>query len=484
MFNVILATDSSSGIGKNGTLPWSFKEDMKIFKHFTSNDTLESPVVIMGRKTLESLPKCFLPNRHNIVITTKKFDDLSNFLKHSIETNKIDIANSFPEALCIANKYTSNNIWVIGGAEIYNLAFRNKNINQIYLTTIDDSFDCDTFVKLPPVKNIIYEKFMTEKNRHNTKEYNLKFTIYEPQLTAEQQYLNLIDEIIDKGNERETRNATVLSLFGKELKFDVSKTFPLLTTKKMFLRGIVEELLFFIRGDTDTTKLSEKSVRIWEGNTSQEFLDKMNFDYPVGEMGPMYGYQWRFFNKLYPDGCRNDTFSQCDCCTNNGDGIDQLKNLINEIKTNPHSRRLLMTDFNPAQASEGVLYPCHSLILQFYVEEINDIKYLSVKMYQRSADVFLGLPFNIASTTILLYIIAQLTGCKPKEVNITLGDCHIYSCHLEQVMRQLKRQPFQEPQFKIPQFTTLEEFENASWHDGFVLLNYEHHPGIKAQMVA
>lgn len=463
-FNVILACDKLQGIGKSNSLPWHFKKDFKFFKNLTSNSLLEDlPVVIMGRKTMESLPKKFLPNRHNIVISSKTKDEL-----FPDGNDNVSVVNNFNLALEIADNKTNNNVWVIGGSQIYDIAFRHKCINEIYITEIDGCFDCDTTVQLPEINKIVYEKYFTDTNTVDNQEYNLKLTVYKPQLTAEQQYLNLMDDILLNGNERQTRNAVVTSLFGKELKFDVSNSFPLLTTKKMFLRGIVEELLFFIRGETDTTKLSDKGVRIWEGNTSQDFLDKMNFDYPVGEMGPMYGYQWRFFNKPY----NQDT-----------GGIDQLKNLIEEIKTNPHSRRLLMTDFNPSQVHEGVLYPCHSLILQFYVEEVDNTKYLSVKMYQRSADVFLGLPFNIASTTILLYIIAQLTGSKPKEVNITLGDCHIYECHIEQVMRQLSRTPFAEPKLKIPQFTTLEEFENASWDD-FVLINYECHKGIKAQMVA
>jgi|SaaInlStandDraft_6_1057023.scaffolds.fasta_scaffold00865_21 dihydrofolate reductase/thymidylate synthase len=480
MFNVIVVTDNSYGIGINNTLPWSFKEDMKLFKHFTSNDILEPPVVIMGRKTLESLPNNFLPNRHNIVITRSKLDDLNNKLKLNIKKHKIDTVNDFSQALTIANKYSKNNIWVIGGADIYKMACLNENINHIYLTQIDSTFDCDTYIKLPPIKNIIYEKTFVDKNRINTNIYNLKFTIYEPELTAEQQYLRLINEIILNGNKRETRNATVISLFGKELNFNVTNKFPLLTTKKMFLRGIVEELLFFIRGETDTIKLSEKGIRIWEGNTSVEFLNQMKEkndifkNYKVGDMGPMYGYQWRNYGKLY----YNSIYNQC-CKCNDDKSIDQLQNLIKDIKSNPHSRRLLMTDYNPLQVNEGVLFPCHSLILQFYVEN----EYLSVKMYQRSADIFLGLPFNIASTTILLYIIAQLTGYTPKDVNITLGDCHIYCDHLNQVERQLKRNPYEEPHFKIPQFKNLEDVENSQWSD-FELLNYNCHPGIKAQMIA
>ena len=233
----------------------------------------------------------------------------------------------------------------------------------------------------------------------------------------------------------------------------------------MFLRGIIEELLFFIRGDTNTKLLSDKKIRIWEGNTSKEFLSKSNLNYNEGEMGPMYGYQWRYFNKPYN-------------CNTKEKGIDQLSNLIEEIKSNPNSRRLLMTDFNPSQVNEGVLYPCHSLILQFYVEDKN----LSVKMYQRSADLFLGLPFNIASTTLLLYIIAKLTDLNPKNVCITLGDCHIYEEHIEQVKTQLKRIPYELPTMNIPNFKNLDKVCKSRYED-YKLENYNHHTGIKAQMI-
>jgi thymidylate synthase len=227
----------------------------------------------------------------------------------------------------------------------------------------------------------------------------------------------------------------------------------------MFWKGIVEELLFFIRGDTDTTILSTKGIKIWEGNTSRVFLDKLGFtDYPVGMIGPMYGYQWRNFN---------------------GQGIDQLQKIINEIKTDPYSRRILMTDFNPAQVDLGVLYPCHSIILQFYVE--NDI--LSCSMYQRSNDIFLGNGFNIASTSLLLHIISQLTNLKAGKVNLIMGDYHIYDLHYEHVLTQLKRTPFDLPKLIMKPFETLEQVEKSVFED-YKITDYESHSVIKAQMVA
>lgn len=518
MFNVILATDIRGGIGRMGQLPWKFTEDLKYFKHMTTNPVKKN-VVIMGRKTLQSFNRVVgkytessdgiiidnyspLPNRINIIISR---DDRMS------QNEEIYYVKSFDKALEKAYSFNSD-IWVIGGSEIYDMAFRHQDLNNIYLTKIDGDFDCDTFVNVPN-HTIISENVIRAENKETNKYHNIRFSELKPIYTAEQQYLKLLNKVLKTGKMRETRNGKTLSIFSEELKFDVSERFPLLTTKKMFLRGIIEELLFFIRGDTDTTKLSDKGVRIWEGNTSREFLDNMGFnDYKVGEMGPMYGYQWRFFNKIYNKlncqifknymferrhndfnnwqyvidrsdyfwedfiiDCKNEHMNCPECC----EYVDQFKNLIELIKKDKHSRRLLMTDFNPLQASEGVLFPCHSLILQFYCQDDK----LSVKMYQRSADLFLGLPFNIASTTLLLYIVAKLVDMNPGYVSITLGDCHIYADHTEQVKRQLSRTPYREPTMTVKDFTSIKKVENGTVDD-FVLSDYECHKGIKATMIA
>ena len=290
-------------------------------------------------------------------------------------------------------------------------------------------------------------------------------------------YLDILKDVLETGEKRMTRNGTTYSKFFKTLSFNMDDGFPLITTKKMFWKGVVEELLFFIRGDTNTNILSDKGVKIWESNTRLEFLDFMGLDYKEGEMGPMYGYQWRKFNKPYNVSC--DTL--CDTLQDNG--IDQLKYIINEIKTNPTSRRILMTDFNPSQVNQGVLYPCHSIVIQFYVENSNTVPILSCSMYQRSSDLFLGEPFNIASTSLLLCIVSQLVGLKPGMVHLILGDCHIYDEHIDAVKEQLSRVPLKLCKLKIKEFTTLEQVEMAVLND-FILEDYISHPAIKAKMIA
>ncbi len=448
MFNIILATDENNGIGKNKTIPWTNSLDLKLFKSLTESNIL-TKIVIMGHNTMKSLKNGYLKNRINIVITTE------------INENYINVSD-FDKALEIAYSIVGKDpsrIWVIGGGLIYKIAFNHSDLNLIYHSQIAGNYECDVTIKLPCYE-IISKEIMSQENN------SVIFRVLKRINNAEYSYLQLLKDTLINGKLRPTRNANTLSLFGRELVFNVTHNFPLLTTKKMFLKGIVEELLFFIRGETDTNKLMEKGINIWKGNTNREFLDNLGLDYKEGMMGPMYGYQWRFFGKPYNE-------------MNSNHSIDQLKNIIETLKNDPNSRRLIMTDFNPAMVDQGVLYPCHSLIIQFYVENHK----LSIKMYQRSADLFLGLPFNIASTTLLLYIVAKLVNMTPDNVHITLGDCHIYDAHIDAVKEQLSRECFDLPKLIIPDFKTLEEVENSNYTD-YKLENYNSHPPIKAPMIA
>ncbi len=454
MFNIILATDENDGLGHNNKIPWNIPEDMELFKSLTSSCGLNK-VIIMGHNTSKSFKNGYLKNRINIVVTRQNIQS----------TESINYVSNLDEALNLAYSFVGKDpsrVWVIGGAQLYNSAIYHPDLHLIYHSRINNNYNCDIKFKLPDCNVLSTDKFN-----------NFTLNILKPKLNAEHLYLHLINEVIKTGGKRQTRNGITYSLFGKELVFNVTNNFPLLTTKKMFLKGIVEELLFFIRGDTDTNKLMDKGINIWKGNTTREFLDNLGLDYKEGMMGPMYGYQWRFFGKPYNNHNYNETHY-----------VDQFKLLIDTLKTDPNSRRLLMTDFNPSMVNEGVLYPCHSLILQFYVNKTDKgYNKLSVKMYQRSADLFLGLPFNIASTSLLLYIVAKLVNMVPDMVHITLGDCHIYEQHLDAVKEQLSRQPYNLPKLIIPDFKTIEEVELSTFAD-YKLEDYNSHTTIKAQMIA
>jgi thymidylate synthase len=292
-------------------------------------------------------------------------------------------------------------------------------------------------------------------------------------------YLDILRDLITKGNERQTRNSITKSLFSRNLTFDLKNSFPLLTTKKMFFRGIFEELMFFIRGNTNTKILEEKGVKIWKDNTTRTFLDNVGLNhYQEGDMGPMYGYQLRFFNANYKD-CNDNYLNK---------GVDQLKYVIDTILKDPFSRRIIMTTFNPVQVNEGCLFPCHSLMIQFYIREENDIYYLSQQNYIRSNDIFLGNPYNIASFALMSYLlchhlnyITKSNKYKPDMLYITLGDYHLYKDHYEAAQEQINRTPYPFPQLNIKNYhDNIEDYE----YEDIEMLNYMSHPAIKTKMIA
>jgi thymidylate synthase len=443
--NVILAVDKLFGIGLNGKLPWNIKDELNIFKEKTSNS-----IVIMGRKTIEHLPK--LKNRIIFGISNEYIELMNDHFKNDKD---IRFFSNFEEAFEEA-KTLNKKIFVAGGSKLYNYIFENyKNQIKLHISFINEEYYCDAYFNKNNLEDFYIDK---EIIFENFKHYEMKYIKH-----GEWQYINLIKDLLKNGERRVGRNAETISDFCKHLKFDLREGFPLLTTKKMFLKGIIEELLFFIRGETNSKILEEKGINIWKGNTNREFLDANGFkDRKEGEMGPMYGFQWRFFNSEYSLG-----------------GVDQIKNIINEIKTNPASRRILLTTYNPSQVNLGVLYPCHSIIIQFYVQNT----FLDMFCYNRSSDAGLGLPFNIASSSLLLMIIAKLTNLTPRYFNISLGDVHIYSNHIEPIKQQIERISYSFPTIKLPEFSILEEVEKLTYKD-FSLENYNSHTSIKMEMIA
>lgn len=288
----------------------------------------------------------------------------------------------------------------------------------------------------------------------------------------EEGYLFGLKEVLEKGELRKTRNSNTISLFGLKLDFDISESFPLLTTKKVYWKGVVEELLWFLKGDTNSKHLEEKNINIWKGNSSREFLDSVSLnDYEEGECGPIYGFQWRHFNAEYKGSNINYE----------GKGVDQLQNCIDLINNDPKSRRIFMSAWNPEQLDQMCLPPCH-VSYQFYVSEKDE---LSCILYQRSGDMFLGVPFNIASVSLLVYIIAFITNKKPKKVTLMIGDAHIYEDHIEQVKIQLNRKPY-----KLPKLNIKDKHENNRknineyTYDDFEIIDYQFHPTIPAKMIA
>jgi thymidylate synthase len=260
------------------------------------------------------------------------------------------------------------------------------------------------------------------------------------------QYLDLMKHVLEHGTRKDDRTGTgTLSVFGYQMRFDLSKGFPLITTKRLHLKSIIYELLWFLRGESNIKFLTENGVTIWN-----EWADKQ------GELGPVYGVQWRCWRTV------------------DGRIIDQLSNVIEQIKTNPNSRRLIVSAWNVGDLDRMALQPCH-ISFQFYVADGK----LSCQMYQRSADIFLGVPFNIASYALLTMMVAQVCGLKPGELIHTLGDAHLYFNHLEQARLQIARDPYPLPQMTLnPSVKTIFDFK----YEDFELVNYQSHPHIKAQV--
>jgi len=260
------------------------------------------------------------------------------------------------------------------------------------------------------------------------------------------QYLDLLQRIVNEGTRKEDRTGTgTLSVFGHQMRFNLEEGFPLLTTKKLHLKSIIYELLWFLKGDTNVKYLQENGVRIWN-----EWADEN------GELGPVYGHQWR----SWPD--------------YNGGHIDQIQDIVNALKNNPNSRRMIVSAWNVAEVDQMALPPCHCLF-QFYVANGK----LSLQLYQRSADTFLGIPFNIASYALLTMMMAQVSGLKPGDFIHTTGDTHLYLNHLEQAKEQLKRTPRTLPRMVInPNVTSIFDFK----YDDFTLEGYDPLPHIKAEV--
>ena len=283
----------------------------------------------------------------------------------------------------------------------------------------------------------------------------------------ESQYINLIKHILKNGISKDDRTGIgTLSIFSYNMTFNLRESFPLLTTKKVYWKGVVEELLWFISGSTDSNVLKEKGVRIWEGNSSREFLDSQGLShYDQGDIGAGYGFQWRHFGAKYTN--MYDSYE--------GQGVDQLKDVIYKIKNTPDDRRIIMSAWNPTDLDKMALPPCH-IFVQFWVD--SNKKELHSQMYQRSCDVGLGVPFNIASYALLTCIIAKLCDLTPGDFHYCMGDTHIYKNHIDAIKLQITRDPYDFPKINIKDITDIDNIK----FDDIELIDYKYYENIKMNM--
>jgi dihydrofolate reductase/thymidylate synthase len=485
--HLIAAVGASDEYGLEGRLPWGRLEaDLKHFSHVTrrTTDPGRRNAVIMGRGTWVSIPSTYrpLPGRLNIVISSQ--------LKVSGDHPDLMVVRSLEEALKAIDTHGSVETgFMIGGPSLMVKIVKSypHRCERLFLTRIHANFIADVYFPTnqilqifgpersatpivdPPTKIEFtistYENPTYESARATSSSSSLSSSLSSPH--EEYQYLNLIREILAVGIPRGDRTGVgTLAVFGKQMKFSLRNgQFPLLTTKQTFFRGIAEELFWFISGSTNANILGAKGVHIWDANGSRDFLDARGFtDRAVGDLGPVYGYQWRHFGAPYKDMDTDYT----------GQGIDQLADVIDKIKRNPTDRRIIMSAWNPADLHLMALPPCH-MFVQFFVANGE----LSSLLYQRSCDMGLGVPFNIASYALLTCMIAHVCGLKPGDFIHTLGDTHIYLNHIDPIREQLQREPFPFPRIELdPAITSIDAFR---W-EHIKLHNYRSHPRIKMEM--
>uniref|UniRef100_A0A5B7AZB7 Bifunctional dihydrofolate reductase-thymidylate synthase n=1 Tax=Davidia involucrata TaxID=16924 RepID=A0A5B7AZB7_DAVIN len=483
-YQVVVAATRDMGIGKDEKLPWRLPSDLKFFKDVTvtTSDHVKKNAVIMGRKTWESIPLEHrpLPGRLNVVLTRSGSFDIAtaeNVVICGSMASALELLAASPYCLSIEK------VFVIGGGQILREALNAPGCDAIHITEIETDIECDTFIpavdasvfhpwysSFPLVENNIRYSFTTYvRVRNPTVEplgqtnglmsdscsdakFEVKKFSFLPKMIFEKHeeylYLRLVKDIISNGAPRDDRTGTgTLSKFGCQMRFNLRKSFPLLS------------------GSTNAKVLQEKGIHIWDGNASRDYLDSIGLvDREEGDLGPVYGFQWRHFGARYTDMHADYT----------GHGFDQLLDVIGKIKNNPDDRRIILSAWNPSDLKLMALPPCH-MFAQFYVANGE----LSCQMYQRSADMGLSVPFNIASYALLTCMIAHVCDLVPGDFVHVIGDAHVYNTHVRPLQEQLQKLPKPFPILKInPQKKDIDSFVAAD----FELVGYDPQQKIKMKM--
>jgi len=449
---LIAAIDVKRGLGRDGTIPWKLQEDLKIFRQKTKNS-----VVVMGSKTWLSLPKRPLPNRINII--------LSSHAKDMTNTDTVFWVSNLRECLYVLDKFKKRTKWVIGGAAIYK-AFLDLNIiEEFHITYLKQNYDCDVF--LPKLKNIRPIK--------TTQHKSFVIKVYRSKNHHEKEFQKFITKIMEEGYKKVDRTGIgTRSLIGPQFRFPIDyKPFvdayqiPISTIRRTSFRMIVAELLWMLRGQTDAKILEEQKVFIWSKNSSKEALNNLGLNLEEGDCGPIYGFQWRHWGEKYVN------------CHTKYDGIDQIKNLVNNLRAkNPHSRRHILTAWNVSDINKMSLPPCH-MTYNFYVSGDAQPE-LSCVFFQRSSDIVLAGAWNVTFAAVLTILIAKCTGMRAKEVIWSPVDCHIYDNYNEFDLNKLvNREPKSYPLLFVNGKKDMPYDYNI---EDMQLLNYEAHSGIKFTM--
>lgn len=438
-YSIIVAKSRNSSIGDSSKncLLWDIKSEMNYFRKTTAGCT-----VIMGRKTWESIGKKPLPRRNNIIISTS--------------INFENVFNNFEDGLQYAFSLNEK-IFVIGGESLYSKAIQDYRCKYLFISKII-SPDYEGDVKFPKFNKNNFRKTMLNISYDNL--HTIEYILYERK-HEEEQYFELIKKIISNPT---INTEKTIGVFGESMRFNLERGFPLLTTKKIFVRAVIKELLWFIRGSTNSDELSRDGVKIWDKNGSKEYLESIGILRDEGDLGPVYGFQWRHFGASYVDHKTNYS----------NQGYDQLQYIIEEIKNNPESRRIIMNSWNVSDLKKMALPPCH-VMCQFNVSNNK----LNCILYQRSCDIGLGVPFNIASYSLLTHMIASVTKLRVGEFIHMLGDAHIYKDHINELKEQITRKPFNFPTLNMVERNSIDDFT----FEDFKFENYQSHPSIHMKLI-
>lgn len=465
---IIATVCQGRGIGYNG--PWGYIFDMKHFNELTTHgsnlNTETRNAVIMGKNTWQSLSQP-LPNRLNVVITR----DYARLRDVNIHNNVLAFPSLLEATLVLSERGDIIKQFVIGGTQLYQEALQCNWSSYLHLSTIHEDHECDTF--FPEIPHYYIKESLCDLRGVAVTTYRNKYGRH-----YEEQYLYKMRELIHRvpvvG-----RNGYVHTNFQWQFTMNLADGLPLFSTRKGYWKGICKELLFFIHGKTNSKILENDGIRIWQGNTTREFLDSRALPYMEGDMGPMYGWVWRNYGARY-QGMDHDYSAE---------GYDQLYDVIHKLRTDPTNRRILMTSFDPSKISESVLAPCHSIVNQFYVREVDGVKYLDMYTYQRSADMFLGVYFNIPSDATLQTIVALAVNMTPGMMYVQFGNYHLYATHRGALKEQLLRTPEDMlPSLSILPPTSNSTQESIAWiesltYEDFKVDNYKGQCHIKADMV-
>nr|KYP39188.1 hypothetical protein KK1_039521 [Cajanus cajan] len=477
-YQVVVAATQDWGIGKDGKLPWRLPTDLKFFKEITmkTSDPGKKNAIVMGRKTWESIPLEYRPlsGRLNVVLTRSGSFDIAT-------AENVVICGSMPSALELlaASPYSLSieKVFVIGGGQIFREALDAPGCEAIHLTEIQSSIECDTF--MPPVDSTIfcpwYSSFPKVENEIRYSfttfvRFEVKDFSFLPKMIFERHeeylYLKLVQDIISEGTTKVDRTGTgTLSKFGCQMRFNLRRSFPLLTTKGEYLFANFDRKFDLISSINCREYFGEGLLKSFFGLSVAQQMPSIGLtEREEGDLGPVYGFQWRHFGARYTN--MHDDYS--------GQGFDQLLDVINKIKHNPNDRRIIFSAWNPADLKLMALPPCH-MFAQFYVAHGE----LSCQMYQRSADMGLGVPFNIASYALLTCMIAHVCDLVPGDFIHVIGDTHVYSNHVNPLQEQLHNLPKPFPTLKInPKKKDIDSFVAAD----FKLIGYNPHPKINMKM--